>query len=74
MITHPKIAPSEAARKLIAKFGPHVQTFHAAKQCAVICATEMTDIFSIFDGPQGSTYCNPGKYYWKQVKKEIEKL
>lgn len=44
-----------------------------ADKCALFAVEQMIDIWQIFDGPMGSTYSNPGKYFWMQVRSELRK-
>ena len=84
-IYHPTIPPKEKAHELIRnhriilEFHPDMicATAEFHKTCikhALYTVEQMTNIWKIFDGPIGSSYHNPGQYYWMQVKKELEKM
>lgn len=77
------MTPQERARDLCEKFegilGRSIPTgddpfFPESKECAKMCVQEIISIEGYNDGPPGSTYYNPGKYFWMQVLKEIDKL
>jgi len=76
-------SPKEKAVELMLKFQVycHGSTIDhgagqkkSAKSCAIIAVDEILSIYKKKDGPEGSTYINEGKYFWMQVKNEINKL
>lgn len=45
-----------------------------AKQCAIIAVEEIISTYKWADGSPGSTYKNPGKFFWMQVLTELKKI
>lgn len=72
------MTPKEKAEDLIEKFWNDaecsIDRSMSARSCAKICVQEIISIEGYNDGPPGSSYYNPGKYFWKQVLIEIDKL
>jgi hypothetical protein len=73
------MTPEEKAKELVNKFISHTRVFHevlgwedyidSAKQCALIAVDE---ILNHHQQEQGLYRID--KYYWQEVKKEIENL
>lgn len=68
------MTPQEKANQLYNKYLDAIWGHLGAKECARICAQEVVEVLKISDGPSGSTYNNPGKFFWQQVLIEIDKL
>lgn len=77
------MTPSEKAYSLVEKYikeifaGEFMPTEYSkmcAKACAIIAVNEIIELFKEHDGPKGTSYLNEGKFFWMQVKIEIEKL
>lgn len=77
------MTPEEKAKELVKKFTTPMPTasyhvLHAsAKECAIICVEEImaADPHFFYPGRKVSRVSDHStKDYWKQVKKEIEKL
>jgi hypothetical protein len=83
------MTPEEKARSLISMFQLYAEIHGGnqegarydatvmtknAKQCALIAVDEIIEVLKSGDGPPGSTYSNPGKFYWQQVKQEMQKV
>lgn len=41
---------------------------------AIICVNEMLKIYNTILPPPGTTYSYPARYYWQQVKVELQKI
>lgn len=78
------MTPKEKAVELVRKFEPHARLIvnpgerlsreNHAIECALICVNQLVEVWSLNDGPPGSTYSNPGSFYWRQVLSELNKL
>jgi hypothetical protein len=66
------MTPKEKAEILVAKFIKHsraekdIKPIQSAKQCALIAVDEIINIWEYSDTQE--------KWWWQQVRKEIEKL
>lgn len=69
-----KTTPSEKAKEIVDRMQRVCGSFGNGAAAAIILCDEIIAVLKLKDGPPGSTYSNPGRYYWEQVKKNILSL